>query len=115
MSGKNWQNKKTKALFKVIAKVKSEKEAARFFRDLCTLDELNEMAIRWQAVIMLKKGKPYREIAQKTGLSTTTVTRVAYWLNYGEGGYRSMLSRLMSKKSQKSKVKNQKFMSNVKS
>jgi TrpR-related protein YerC/YecD len=57
------------------------------------LEEINEMAKRWQAAKMIKSGSSYRAIAKKTGLSTATVTRVAYWLNYGEGGYQLMLKR----------------------
>jgi len=88
-----WQNKESTELFKAILKLKKTGEVAKFFRDLCTLEELKEMTSRWQAVKMISRGKPYREIAQKTGLSTTTVTRVAYWLNYGEGGYKLALSK----------------------
>jgi len=89
----NLQSKATKALFKAILKLKTPLEAAKFFRDLCTLEELAEMTKRWQAVQMIAKDKPYRQVAQKTGLSTTTVTRIAYWLNHGEGGYKLLLSR----------------------
>ncbi|MFA6410373.1 MAG: YerC/YecD family TrpR-related protein [Candidatus Buchananbacteria bacterium] len=95
-SAKQWQNNQTKDLFKAILKIKNNQEAARFFRDLCTLEELEEMAKRWQAVKMIAKNQPYRQIAQKTGLSTTTVTRIAYWLNHGEGGYRLILGRIKS-------------------
>jgi len=93
-SGHSWQNKATKELFKAILKLKNSNEAAKFFRDLCTLEELAEMEKRWQAVKMIAKDKPYREIAKKTGLSTTTVTRVAHWLNHGEGGYQLVLKRI---------------------
>ncbi|MFA5022014.1 MAG: YerC/YecD family TrpR-related protein [Patescibacteria group bacterium] len=92
-SGHQWQNSQTKDLFKAILKIKNNKEAAKFFRDLCTLEELTEMAKRWQAVKMIDKNQPYRQIAKKTGLSTTTITRIAYWLNHGEGGYALVLGR----------------------
>ncbi|MDX9892925.1 MAG: YerC/YecD family TrpR-related protein [Patescibacteria group bacterium] len=88
-----WQTKETAQLFKAIAKIGTTRQAEQFIRDLCTLDEIYEMARRWQAVRMINQGKSYREIAAKTGLSTTTVTRVAYWLNYGEGGYRAILKK----------------------
>jgi TrpR-related protein YerC/YecD len=93
-TNQSWQNKASKELFAAILKLKNQKEAAMFFRDLCTIEELAEMTKRWQAVKMLAKNKPYREIAKKTGLSTTTVTRIAYWLNHGEGGYMLILSRI---------------------
>jgi len=92
--GHSWQNKELKSLFKAILKLRTQNEVAKFFRDLCTIEELTEMGKRFQAVKMIEKQKPYREIAKKTGLSTTTVTRVAHWLNYGEGGYKLMLKRI---------------------
>ena len=94
MKEKNkWLNQPKKDLFKAILKLKTSVEAAKFFRDLCTIEELDEMGKRWQAVKMINKNQPYRKISQKTGLSTTTVGRVAHWLNYGEGGYRIILKR----------------------
>ena len=64
-----------------------------FFRDLCTLSELEAMAHRWEVVQLLDQGLPYQEISRRTGASTTTVTRVAHWLRHGEGGYRAALDR----------------------
>jgi TrpR-related protein YerC/YecD len=81
-------------LFATIAGLESADEAERFFRDLCTLAELEAMAHRWEVVRLLEQGLPYLEIAQRTGASTTTVTRVAHWLRHGEGGYRLVLDRL---------------------
>ncbi|MFA6215392.1 MAG: YerC/YecD family TrpR-related protein [Patescibacteria group bacterium] len=90
----HWQNKRLKALFAATLKLKTSKEAAKFFRDLCTIEELEEMGKRWQAASLIQKGKPYRKVAKITGLSTTTVARVAYWLNHGEGGYNLVLKRI---------------------
>lgn len=75
-------------------KIKTIKEAEQFFRDLLTLQEINEISRRWQAVLLLDKGLSYREITKTTGHSTTTVSRIAHWLNFGEGGYRLMLKRI---------------------
>ncbi|OGY46555.1 MAG: hypothetical protein A3A24_00555 [Candidatus Buchananbacteria bacterium RIFCSPLOWO2_01_FULL_46_12] len=93
-SDHSWNNQQTKQLFSAILKLKNTKETAAFFRDLCTLEELAEMAKRWQAVKMIQKGQPYRQIAKKTGLSTATITRVAQWLNHGMGGYKLVLRRI---------------------
>jgi TrpR-related protein YerC/YecD len=81
-------------LFGTIAELESSAEVERFLRDLCTLAELEAMAHRWQVARLLEQGLPYLEIAQRTGASTTTVTRVAHWLRHGEGGYRLALERL---------------------
>lgn len=86
-------DKKTDSLFLAILSLKSIKEAKAYFRDLCTIDELKEMAERWQIAQMADKGRPYREIAEKLKVSTTTVGRVALWLNNGAGGYRLALDR----------------------
>ena len=91
---KNWQNKKTRALFRAIVSLKTGREASRFFRDLCTIEEIEEMANRWEAVRFLDKGVSYRDIAKKLGMSTTTVSRIANWLNNGMGGYRLVLKRM---------------------
>ena len=68
-------------------------EAERFFRDLCTLAELEAMAHRWQVARLVDEGLPYHEVSRRTGASTTTVTRVAHWLRHGEEGYRLALDR----------------------
>jgi TrpR-related protein YerC/YecD len=80
-------------LFRAIDSLKTEEETEAFFRDLCTLSELEALAHRWQVARFLELELPYVEIAQKTGASTTTVTRVAHWLKHGEGGYQVALSR----------------------
>src|ERR687891_242165 len=56
-------------------------------------DLLEAMAHRWQVAQLVDEGLPYLEVASRTHASTTTVTRVAHWLRYGEGGYRLGLDR----------------------
>lgn len=85
--------KESDILFKSILLLKNKKECENFFRDLCTLSELKAMTERWQIVRFLKEGNSYRKIAEMTGASTATVTRVAYWMENGEGGYTMMLAR----------------------
>lgn len=80
-------------LYKAILKLKDIGECRKFFRDLCTLEEIIEMSKRWQAAKLLAGEKSYREVAKKTGLSTTTVARVSYWLKHGQGGYQLILKR----------------------
>lgn len=90
----NWKNKKLKDLARAISVFKNPHDIANFLRDLCTLEELKEMGNRWNVVLLLSQGKTYREIAQETGLSTTTITRIAYWLEHGEEGYKTALKKL---------------------
>jgi TrpR-related protein YerC/YecD len=80
-------------LFEAILGLEDQDEVERFLRDLCTLSELQAMAHRWEVVKLVELGLPYQEISRQTGASTTTVTRVAHWLRYGEGGYRLALER----------------------
>jgi len=82
-----------KELFGAILALRTQDEVAAFFRDLCTMSELEAMAHRWEVAQLLDRGLPYQEIASRTHASTTTVTRVAHWLRYGEGGYRLALDR----------------------
>lgn len=92
--GKFGFNKKTDNLFKAILSLKSVKETEQFFRDLCTIKEIKDMSERWEIARLLAKGMPYRSIADKLKVSTTTVSRVALWLNSGKGGYMLALNRL---------------------
>lgn len=85
----------SKQLYSAILTLKNSTEAAKFFRDLLTLPEIEEFSKRFQIAKMLwlKQGS-YETIAKKLGVSTTTVTRVAHWLNHGKGGYKLVLKRL---------------------
>lgn len=87
----DWRNEATAALFRAIVSLETTEEAARFFRDLCTRRELEEMSQRWAVVRLLSQGKPYREIANDTGVSTATIGRINQWLRHGTGGYTAML------------------------
>ena len=89
-----WKTPKLKKLSQAFLSLKEEKDMTNFLRDLCTLEELAELSNRWEAVKMLEAGKPYREVAEKTGMSTTTITRIAHWLKHGEGGYKKALEKL---------------------
>ena len=86
-------------LLDAILRLRTREEAERFFRDLCTRSELEALAHRWQVVRLLDQGLHYGEIRDRTGASTTTVTRVAHWLRHGEGGYRLALDRLARSRS----------------
>ncbi len=90
----DWRTSEIQDLFDAILRLETREEAERFFRDLCTLSELHDLAQRWAVVRMLDAGLHYAEISRTTGASTATITRIASWLNHGEGGYRSMLDRI---------------------
>ncbi len=89
-----WRNQATAELLEAILRLETIDEASAFFRDLCTLGELHDLAQRWAVVRLLDQGLHYGEISQRTGASTATITRIAQWLHHGEGGYRRALDRL---------------------
>jgi TrpR-related protein YerC/YecD len=89
----DWRTPEIQDLLETVARLRSREEAERFFRDLCTLAELEAMAHRWEVAKLLDEGLPYVEVARRAGASTATVTRVAQWLRRGEGGYRLTLDR----------------------
>jgi TrpR-related protein YerC/YecD len=84
------------SLFAAILSLRSRKELGRFLGDLCTPGELRAFAERWQVARLLDEGQlTYREIAERTGASTTTVVRVARFLNeMPHQGYRLVLDRM---------------------
>jgi TrpR-related protein YerC/YecD len=89
----SWPTNEIKDLLQAVVSLRTLDEAERFFRDLCTISELEAMAHRWQVAKLLDRGLPYLEVAKEAHASTTTVTRVAHWLRHGEGGYRLVLNR----------------------
>ena len=90
----DWRTPEVEDLLAAVLRLETVPEAEAFFRDLCTLGELHDMAQRWAVVRLLDEGKHYAEISRRTGASTATITRIASWLNHGEGGYRAMLDRI---------------------
>lgn len=80
-------------LVDAFARLRDPATVAAFLRDLCTTNELDAMGQRLQVARLVDEGIAYQEISRRTGASTATVTRVAHWLHYGEGGYRAVLKR----------------------
>ena len=81
-------------LFAAVAALRSAEECRAFFHDLCTPAELQAMADRWAVVDFVRRGVPYREIHRHTGVSVTTIGRVARFVAAGNGGYRLAAQRL---------------------
>lgn len=82
-------------LYRALLLLKNEEECSAFLEDLCTIMELQDMAQRLDAAIMLKKGYNYQTISREIGISTATISRVSKCINYGSGGYNIILERLM--------------------
>lgn len=93
----NLFDESTKVLFEAILKLASVEECESFFTDLCTVKEIKEISQRFEVARLLSKGLVYADIAEKTGASTATISRVNRALNYGEGGYKAIIARLGEK------------------
>lgn len=85
---------KTEELFRAILALGTVEECKKFFSDACTIQEISEITRRFTVAKMLYEGKVYTEIAEATGASTATISRVKKCLDYGEGGYATVLERL---------------------
>ena len=81
-------------LFEAILCLKDKEECYTFFEDVCTINELLSLAQRFEVAKMLREHKTYLEIADKTGASTATISRVNRSLNYGNDGYDMVFERI---------------------
>jgi TrpR-related protein YerC/YecD len=88
------RKKNENILFGALAALNGGKEVGNFLKDLCTPAELQALVDRWQVVNLLEQDISYRQIHDMTGVSVTTVGRVARFLMDGFGGYRTALSRM---------------------
>ena len=93
-------NKKLKTdavdlFFEAILSRETNEECYAFFEDLCTVNELLSLSQRFDVAAMLRNHRTYLEIAEKTGASTATISRVNRSLNYGNDGYNMLFERLM--------------------
>lgn len=81
-------------LFDAILCLKDKEECYNFFEDLCTVNEILSLSQRFEVACMLRSRKTYLEIADKTGASTATISRVNRSLNYGNDGYEMVFERM---------------------
>lgn len=85
-------------LFEAILTLENKDECYQFFEDVCTVNELLSLAQRYEVAQMLRNKNTYLEIADKTGASTATISRVNRSLNYGNDGYDMVFERLSEEK-----------------
>jgi TrpR-related protein YerC/YecD len=91
---KNIKNDSVDYLFDAVLSLKNKDECYVFFEDICTVNELLYLSQRFEVAEMLRAKKTYLEIAEKTGASTATISRVNRSLNYGNDGYDLVFSRI---------------------
>ena len=87
-------------LFDEVLSLKDREECYTFFEDVCTINEILSLSQRFEVAKMLREQKTYLEIAEKTGASTATISRVNRSLNYGNDGYDMVFQRLEAEKGQ---------------
>ena len=80
--------------YSAILSLETKDECRAFFDDICTIKELQDLMRRLQVALMLSKGMNYQEISNSTSVSSATISRVNRCLNYGEGGYVTVLERM---------------------
>ena len=85
------------ALFDAILTLQDREACYRFFEDVCTVREIQDMAQRLDVARQLARGKNYGDVSAQTGASSATISRVNRCLLYGAGGYREVIERLETK------------------
>ena len=89
-----YTNDSIKRLMKAISLIETQEECEALFDDLYTIKEIQNMAQRLDAAILLSEGVSYQEISKQTGASTTTISRVSRCYNYGDEGYKNIIRKL---------------------
>ena len=92
--GKTVHTEAVKDLFEAILTLETEEECFDFFEDVCTINEILSLSQRFEVAKMLREHRTYLDIAEKTGASTATISRVNRSLNYGNDGYDRVFERL---------------------
>ena len=86
-------------LFEAILSLRDKEECYNFFEDICTINELRDMCQRLETALLIDEGISYQKISEQIGVSTATISRVSRCLNYGAGGYRTVIDRMKEAKS----------------
>ena len=88
------RNRQTDLTIKAILSLDNEEDAYRFFEDLCTIPEIRSISQRLEVAYLLEKKETYQRIAEETGASSATISRVNRALTYGADGYRRVLKKI---------------------
>ena len=93
-----WHNGGTDALCEALLTLKTKKECYAFLEDICTIKEILDISQRLEVARMLKEKRSYTAITKETGASAATISRVSRCLEYGSGGYKTVIYRLNEEK-----------------
>jgi TrpR-related protein YerC/YecD len=95
---KTYQKDAAARLFHAVSLLRDEEECAAFFEDICTINEIIDMAQRLDTARLLDRGMNYNDISREVGVSAATISRVSRCLHYGAGGYRTVIDRMAGEK-----------------
>ncbi|MBO4406296.1 MAG: helix-turn-helix domain-containing protein [Clostridia bacterium] len=98
---KAYQKDAAARLFHALSLLRNEEECAAFLEDVCTINEIIDMAQRLDTALLLDRGMNYHEISEKVGVSAATISRVSRCLHYGADGYRTVIDRIKSEGEEK--------------
>ncbi len=90
----DFHSKSLDRLFEAVLRLESVEECYGFFEDVCTINEVQDMAQRFDVAVLLDEGRNYQSISKEVNVSTATISRVSRCLNYGSGGYRRALEKM---------------------
>lgn len=99
MANNSYHNGSTDLLVSAILSLKTPEECYAFLDDICTISEIHSLSQRMETALLLDSGMNYVQTAEKAGTSTATICRVNKCLQYGSGGYRTVLDRIGKKDS----------------
>ena len=88
------RNRQTDMLMQAVLALETEEDAYRFFEDLCTIPEIRSIAQRLEVAYLLRKKETYQKIAEETGASSATISRVNRALTYGADGYNRVFEQI---------------------
>lgn len=94
----HWHNEGTDALCEALLLLKTKEECYDFLEDVCTIKEILDISQRLEVAKMLKEKRSYTAITKETGASAATISRVSRCLEYGSGGYRTVIERMNEEK-----------------
>ncbi|MBO4327267.1 MAG: helix-turn-helix domain-containing protein [Clostridia bacterium] len=97
----NFDTEAVDRLCAAILSLETTEECKAFLEDLCTISEVQDMTQRLTAAKLLSEGKNYQQISEQLGVSTATISRVNRCLNYGAGGYETVLGRILTAEGEK--------------
>lgn len=95
-----YQSEAARRLYRAILLLENEDECAAFLEDLCTITEIQDMAQRLEAAMLLRRGLNYQTISRRIGISSATISRVSRCIRYGAGGYRTVTQRLADREAE---------------